>query len=150
MTNHYTTNADRLNRSESINARGRTSRSWTSGGCRVSVMTREDAGVDCDEPWIASCNTHGEMIGCETKRAAESAARHRDWCSGCSNPSRFQQMFADLPVCMAGALNGDERTEFDLIHLVRIEIDLIEEGEDGTDPADLGPLRRWLKRWRIN
>ena len=79
----YHSNFDRLNRKERVQARSPQGRSWTSGGCPVSVMTREDAGVDSDEPWVAICNTHYEMLACETKRAAESAARHRDWCGGC-------------------------------------------------------------------
>ena len=76
-------NEDRLNRREPVKPRSRSSRQWVSGGVVVSVMTRDDAGVDADEPWVASCDTHGEMLSCASKRNAESAARNRDWCSGC-------------------------------------------------------------------
>lgn len=78
-------NDDRLNHGIAVQSLSAAGRAWTSGGVDVSVMTREDAGVDADEPWIASCNTHGQMIGCPTKRSAESAARHRDWCSDCQS-----------------------------------------------------------------
>lgn len=78
-----TTNDKRLDRLDSVAPRSADGRAWRSGGVAVSVMTCDDAGVEADEPWIASCDTHGEMIACGTKRAAESAARNRDWCSGC-------------------------------------------------------------------
>ena len=78
-----TQNDQRLNRSESVQPRSSAGRTWKSGPVVVSVMIRDAAGVDSDEPWIASCDTHGEMIACPTKRSAESAARCRDWCSGC-------------------------------------------------------------------
>lgn len=81
---HHVTHDAKLLRDEPIPARGGKPRTWRSGDCTVSVMTREDAGVDADEPWIASCDTHGEMIACSTRANAERAARRRDWCSGCS------------------------------------------------------------------
>jgi hypothetical protein len=76
-------NYGRLIRDEAVKPRSTSGRSWTSRGVRVSVMTSEDAGVDADWPWIASCDTHGEMIANPTRAAALAAARHRDWCSGC-------------------------------------------------------------------
>lgn len=78
-------NDKRLNRDEAVEPRSSNGRTWKSGSVVVSVMTRDDAGVDADEPWIASCDTHGEMLACPTKRSAESAARNRDWCSGCQS-----------------------------------------------------------------
>lgn len=78
------TNYDRLIHDESPSPRdGARGKSWTIKGIRVSVMRRDDAGVDGDEPWIASCDTHGEMLGCSTKVWAMAAARNREWCSGC-------------------------------------------------------------------
>ncbi len=71
--------ADRLARGERIDPKS--IQSWHTKGC--SVMTREDAGVDADDPWIASCDVHGEMIACTTKKSAIAAAKSRDWCSGC-------------------------------------------------------------------
>lgn len=76
-------NDDRLNRSEPVTAKSTVGQTWRSGGRKVSVMTREDAGVDADTPWIASCDEHAEMIGCSTKANAVRAARFRDWCSEC-------------------------------------------------------------------
>ncbi len=58
-------------------------RGWISRNGKCSVMTREAAGVDCNEPWIASCDKHGEMLGCSTKAIAVKSCKHRDWCSGC-------------------------------------------------------------------
>ncbi len=79
-----TTSHDRrLTRAEAIGPRGGEPKTWRSGGCQVTVSTREDAGVEADEPWIASCDTHGEMIACATRALATAAARQRDWCSGC-------------------------------------------------------------------
>jgi hypothetical protein len=78
-------NDDKLNHMVAVHPRATTGRTWKIGSVSVSVMTREDAGVDADEPWIASCNTHGQMIACPTKRSAESSARHRDWCSDCQS-----------------------------------------------------------------
>lgn len=78
-------NDNRLNRSQNVLPRSEAGRTWrAAGGVIVSVMTRDAAGVECAEPWIASCDTHGNMIGCPTKRSAESAARNRDWCGKCS------------------------------------------------------------------
>ena len=71
-------NDETLNRNETVEPLSTTGRKWKIGGVDVSVMTRDDAGVDADEPWIASCDTHGEMLACPTKRSAESAARNRD------------------------------------------------------------------------
>lgn len=78
-------NADRLNRGERPEPKGLREGQWrTRSGVLVSVMTREDAGVDADHPWIASCDTHSEMLGCETKRTAVASARRTaDWCGGC-------------------------------------------------------------------
>ena len=74
---------DRLNRGERPTAKGK-SCSLDVAGVGVSVMTREDARVDCAEPWIAKCDDHGEMIPCDTKKTAMMKARHREWCSRCS------------------------------------------------------------------
>jgi hypothetical protein len=60
----------KLNRSQQVSPKSRQNTSWRSGECRVSVMTREQAGVDGDEPWIASCDDHGEMITCSTRSSA--------------------------------------------------------------------------------
>jgi hypothetical protein len=40
------------------------------------------------------------------------------------------------------------KTIADLVFEAETEIDLIEEGQDGTDPQDLPALNRWLRRWR--
>ena len=79
------TNSRKLDRLDVVKAKSCSSKTWKSGGAIVSVVTTADANLDANEPWIASCETHSEMIACSTKRLAESAARNRDWCSGCNN-----------------------------------------------------------------
>jgi hypothetical protein len=74
-----------LDRDERVMPRSQRATTWTSGKMTVSVMTREQAGVDANEPWVASCDTHGEMLSCATRASAIEAARYRDWCSGCNN-----------------------------------------------------------------
>lgn len=74
---------NQLNRDESPEPKSKIG--WTSRDEKRSVMTREAAGVDCNEPWIASCDEHSEMLGCPTKASAKAACKHRDWCSGCQS-----------------------------------------------------------------
>jgi hypothetical protein len=40
------------------------------------------------------------------------------------------------------------KTIADLVFEAETEIDLIEEDQDGTDRADLKPLKKWLKKWK--
>ncbi len=40
------------------------------------------------------------------------------------------------------------KTIADLVWAATIELDLIEEGQDGTEPKDAAKIRKWLKRWR--
>jgi hypothetical protein len=61
--------------------------------------------------------------------------------------SDFEKAFRALPICMVGALMGDEKTVSDLVHYCRIQLDLIESGEDGTEEDDPRAIRRWLKKW---
>lgn len=80
-----TTNTRRLDRSQSVAPRGR-SESFVRHGLRLSVLTAEDAGVDGSQPWIASCDTHGYMLACDTKALARlslTAVNRVDWCDGC-------------------------------------------------------------------
>ena len=80
-----TSNTRRLDRSQPVAPRGR-SESFVRHGLRLSVLTAEDAGVDGSQPWIASCDTHGYMLGCDTKALARislTAVNRLDWCDGC-------------------------------------------------------------------
>lgn len=79
-------NDDRLNRSERPTAKGASAQAWTNTiGARVCAYTREDAGVDADAPWVASCETHGQMLSCSTKQIAVRRARcSAEWCSDCA------------------------------------------------------------------
>ena len=55
------------------------------------------------------------------------------------------------PSCLVGGHVDDARDDAELIHLVRIELDLIEEGQDGTQHytrRDLATIRRWLQKRR--
>jgi hypothetical protein len=78
-------NDDRLNRSERPAPKGASAEPWrNSFGATVCVYTREDAGADADEPWLASCETHGQQLSCSTKRNAVRSARQSwEWCSEC-------------------------------------------------------------------
>ncbi len=51
------------------------------------------------------------------------------------------------PACIVGYVD-DAKDEGELIHSVRTELDLIEEGQDGTEeytPREVAAIRRWLK-----
>ena len=61
--------------------------------------------------------------------------------------AQFKRAFNSMPLCMVGAPMGGERTLFDLVQCCRIQLDLIESGEDGTEEDDPRAIRRWLKRW---
>lgn len=78
-------NTRRLDRCKLVAPRGN-SETFTRNGLRLSVLTAEDAGVDGSQPWIASCDTHGRMLGCDTKAMAKlslTAVNRVDWCEGC-------------------------------------------------------------------
>lgn len=69
------TNQKRLNSGKPVKAKGYSGQ---------KAYTREDAGVDCDSPWVASCDIHHEMVGCDTKADAKrTASQSPEWCSGC-------------------------------------------------------------------
>lgn len=89
-------NESKLNASETVPARGR-SETFSVGRVQVSLLRAEDAGVDCDEPWIASCDTHGCMLACATKRLARLAVRNedrREWCGGCEKSHQEKRVKA--------------------------------------------------------
>lgn len=79
------TNHDRISRLQSVEPKGKARGQWrTRRGVLVSVQTRDDAGIDGDAPWVASCLAHGEHLCCSTKRAAIRSAQHtEEWCSLC-------------------------------------------------------------------
>ena len=64
-----------------------------------------------------------------------------------ASASRFDEAYRDLPpgVCDDHlAINGD----FDLlVDMVQTQLDLIEEGQDGTEEDDPVAIRKWLKKW---
>jgi len=61
--------------------------------------------------------------------------------------SLFEQMFADLPDCLIGGGCDDATDPEEMIHLAKVQLDLIEEGQDGTEEDDPDAIRKWLKRW---
>jgi len=76
-----TTNYDRLIHDEAVKPRPKAAgKTWRIGKVKVSVALAYEPD---DWPWLASCDTHSEMLACSTKKAAIAACRHRDWCSGC-------------------------------------------------------------------
>lgn len=56
-----------------------------------------------------------------------------------------------IPDCLVGSPLDDipEPTLEDLLYYARVEIELIEEGQDGAHPADLPALRRFLCKCEI-
>jgi len=51
------------------------------------------------------------------------------------------------PNCLYGSCCDDAHDDAELIHLVRGELDLIEEGQDGTEHftrREIAEIRRWL------
>jgi len=58
----------------------------------------------------------------------------------------FQRAERDLPACdEQDAMR--QKTLDDLRWAVRIQLDLIEEGQDSAEGDDPRPLRRWLKKY---
>lgn len=55
----------------------------------------------------------------------------------------------DLPKCMVGSPLDSIRNPslLDMVFYVETEIDLTEEGQDGTSRRNLKPLRNWLKKF---
>ena len=64
-----------------------------------------------------------------------------------TKPSRFKQARADIPPSLVGGCADDARTMGELIHAARIQLDLIEEGQDGTEEDNPDEIRKWLKKW---
>jgi hypothetical protein len=58
----------------------------------------------------------------------------------------FEKAFQDLPLCLIGSVD-DPKTLDDLRWAALIQLDLIEEGQDGTFAKDAPPIRRWLARY---
>lgn len=60
----------------------------------------------------------------------------------------FKAAFRSMHMGMVGCCAADDaRTMDELISAVRTELDLTEEGQDGTSRRNLKPLRNWLKKW---
>lgn len=78
-------NEDKLRRDALVADRGKSATTWKNRlKAHVCVYTAEDAGVESDGPWIASCDTHNEMLSCSTKESAIKAAKSsNEWCGGC-------------------------------------------------------------------
>lgn len=54
----------------------------------------------------------------------------------------------EVPPCLLGDI-CDARTLEEAVHLAVIQLDLIEEGQDGTGdytPADVKRIRRWIAK----
>jgi hypothetical protein len=67
-------------------------------------------------------------------------------CYPTKGPTRFEQAFRDMPVCV----DLDPlamKTMDDLRHAARIQLDLIEERQDGTEDDDPKAIKRWLKKY---
>lgn len=58
----------------------------------------------------------------------------------------LKALHADLPA----AFDDDAPTPAELVNIVRIELDLIEEGQEAAEhytQADVAKIRRFLKKW---
>lgn len=58
-----------------------------------------------------------------------------------------QELIMELPVACSAA--DDAQTPEEVIHMVRCELDLIEEGQDGTEDytrQDISSIKKFLKR----
>jgi len=62
--------------------------------------------------------------------------------------SYFDRMVKSVPACCTGGLDLlSQTTPSDIIFLVQHELDITEEGQDGTDKKNLKTLRNWLTKW---
>jgi hypothetical protein len=59
----------------------------------------------------------------------------------------FECAYRAIPPRSITCLHGSEKTVADLAFTIETEIDLIREGQDGTDLRNLKPLMTWLKKW---
>lgn len=60
----------------------------------------------------------------------------------------IQKAVRKLPMCAAGVYDPHQhKTVADLAFTVETEIDLTEEGQDGTSRRNLKPLRNWLRKF---
>lgn len=57
---------------------------------------------------------------------------------------QFEAAFKALPACVDV---DHPKTLADLIFAARIQLDLIEEGQDGTENDDPAAIRRWLRKY---
>lgn len=52
------------------------------------------------------------------------------------------------PTCLVGGPVDDAASDKELLHLVRIQLDLIEEGQDGTEGysrREVTAIKQWLR-----
>ena len=60
----------------------------------------------------------------------------------------FEKMRRDLPSTMIGCPACDDaQTQFDLVFACETQLDLINEGQDGTEYDDPQTIKRWLRKW---
>ncbi len=59
----------------------------------------------------------------------------------------FDRAFREMPDSVSLDVLA-HKTLDDLIFQAETELDLISEGQDGTEPKDAPKIRRWLKKWR--
>jgi hypothetical protein len=66
---------------------------------------------------------------------------------------QIQKMFDTLPDCMVGAVDHlavlhDDDPEGCLINICETQLELIAEGQDGTEDDNPKAIKKWLKRWK--
>lgn len=60
--------------------------------------------------------------------------------------AKFQKAFQEMPPCVSTDPLAMKTLE-DLRMAALIQLDLIEEGQDGTEEDDTTAIRRWLRKY---
>jgi len=63
----------------------------------------------------------------------------------------FDAAFRTMPCCLVGSACSDATSLDELLDCAQTELDLYEEGQDGTDDwsrRDANSVRRFLEKWR--
>ncbi len=54
----------------------------------------------------------------------------------------------DYPACLVGGPGDDAKTDSELVDVTQTQLDLIDEGQDGTEhytKREIAAIRRWLR-----
>lgn len=69
-------------------------------------------------------------------------------CETCAENDPLKQAIKAMPTCMIDIYDPHAHTTIEeLAWTALVELDLIEEGQDGTEPKDAKRIRKWLAKW---